>query len=57
MTDLDRLHAAQHDDLTLPADHAFAAFLAEISLDTARLDLAPHTDVEALHLARTRSAA
>lgn len=40
------------------ADAAFEAFLAELPLDTARLDLASHmTETEIRHLGRARSAA
>jgi hypothetical protein len=57
MSPLEQLHADQHDDITLPCDHALQAFLAETSLDVARLDLYPTTAVESLHLNRTRSTA
>lgn len=57
MSPLEELRAAEHEDITLSSDHALTAYLDEIPLDVALLDLAPRTEIEARHLARTRSAA
>jgi hypothetical protein len=57
MSPLEQLRADQHDDLVLPADHAWDAFMAEVSPIRALADREPTTDIERRHLARTRRTA
>lgn len=57
MTPLEQLRAAQHDEMKTDADHAFDAFMAEVSPITALADREPTTAIERRHLARIRRTA
>jgi hypothetical protein len=57
MSPLEQLRACQHDDVVLDSDHAWDAFMAEVSPITALADREPITEVERRHLARVRRTA
>lgn len=57
MSALEQLRAQQHDDVVLDSDHAWDAFMAEVSPIRALADREPSTDIERRHLARARRTA
>lgn len=57
MSGLEQLRAAQRDDEKTVADHAFEAFLAEVSPIRVLADREPTTEIERRHLARARQGA